>query len=161
MNCCRKVKIALITSWSERFNPWKNCTNSSSMEIKHSNVRVQRVNTTILLPRNMNLPCLYLINSWWLLILIKTDVLLHFLHRPTRVQSSPGPRSTSSASSSGTTTPRPATATPSVPPAPQSRPTQPRHAVQLTDLQNILSNIQGKTSWKQYSVWENISEHSL
>ncbi|KAJ7319212.1 adhesion regulating molecule 1 [Desmophyllum pertusum] len=63
---------------------------------------------------------------------------------PTRVQSSPGPRSTSSASSSGTTTPRPATATPTVPAAP-SRPTQPpaaRHAVQLSDLQNILSNIQ-------------------
>ena len=123
------------------------------MENMHSNVRVQRVNTTILLPKNINLPCLYLINSWWLLILIKTDVCLHFLHRPTRVQSSPGPRSTSSASSSGTTTPRPATATPSVPPAPQSRPTQPRHAVQLTDLQNILSNIQGETSWKQYNVY--------
>lgn len=69
-----------------------------------------------------------------------------FCHRPTRVQSSPGPRSTSSASSSGTTTPRPVTATPTVPPAAPSRPTQPpaRQAVQLSDLQNILSNIQGK-----------------
>ena len=69
-----------------------------------------------------------------------------FPHRPTRVQSSPGPRSTSSTSSSGTTTPRPATATPTVPPAAPSRPTQPpaRQAVQLSDLQNILSNINGK-----------------
>ncbi|XP_074606561.1 proteasomal ubiquitin receptor ADRM1-A-like [Acropora palmata] len=63
---------------------------------------------------------------------------------PTRVQSSPGPR-TSSAVSSGTTTPRPATVTPTVPPPAPSRPAQQtaRQAVQLSDLQNILSNIQG------------------
>lgn len=82
--------------------------------------------------------------------LTNSDSALHYNTtyplRPTRVQSSPGPRSTSSASSSGTTTPRPATATPTVPPAAPSRPTQPpaRQAVQLSDLQNILSNIQGK-----------------
>ena len=86
-----------------------------------------------------------------LLLRHKNDSALHcnttFPRRPTRVQSSPGPRSTSSASSSGTTTPRPATATPAVPPAAPSRPTQPpaaRQAVQLSDLQNILSNIQGE-----------------
>ena len=64
---------------------------------------------------------------------------------PTRVQSSPGPR-TSSAVSSGTTTPRPATATPTVPPPAPSRPAQQtaRQAVQLSDLQNILSNMQGR-----------------
>lgn len=67
---------------------------------------------------------------------------------PTRVQSSPGPRSTSSASSSGATTPRPATATPTVPPPAPSRPSQPpaaRQAVQLSDLQNILSHMQVPT----------------
>lgn len=69
-----------------------------------------------------------------------------YLHyRPTRVQSSPGPRSGSSASSSGTTTPRPATATPSVPPPAPSRPAQKpaQQAVQLSDLQNILSTMRG------------------
>lgn len=80
---------------------------------------------------------------------------------PTRVQSSPGPRSTSSASSSGTTTPRPATATPSVPPAPQSRPTQPRHAVQLTDLQNILSNIQVPAENAEQASRENVDLSSV
>lgn len=80
---------------------------------------------------------------------------------PTRVQSSPGPRSTSSASSSGTTTPRPATATPSVPPAPQSRPTQPRHAVQLTDLQNILSNIQVPAENAEQASQENVDLSSV
>lgn len=63
---------------------------------------------------------------------------------PTRVQSSPGPRTTSSAASSGTTTPRPATATPTVPPPAPSRPVQEtaHPAVQLSDLQNILSHMQ-------------------
>ncbi|XP_022794348.1 proteasomal ubiquitin receptor ADRM1-like [Stylophora pistillata] len=77
---------------------------------------------------------------------------------PTRVQSSPGPRRTSSASSSGTTTPRPATATPSVPPAAPSRPTQPpaRNAVQLTDLQNILSNIQVPAESAEQASRENV-----
>ena len=71
---------------------------------------------------------------------------------PTRVQSSPGPR-TSSAVSSGTTTPRPATATPTVPPPAPSRPAQQtaRQAVQLSDLQNILSNMQGRGFEYQYN----------
>lgn len=76
---------------------------------------------------------------------------------PTRVQSSPGPR-TSSAVSSGTTTPRPATATPTVPPPAPSRPAQQtaRQAVQLSDLQNILSNIQGGVFKYQYNKIINI-----
>ncbi|XP_068737869.1 proteasomal ubiquitin receptor ADRM1-A-like [Montipora capricornis] len=63
---------------------------------------------------------------------------------PTRVQSSPGPRTTSSAASSGTTTPRPVTATPTVPPPAPSRPVQEtaHQAVQLSDLQSILSHMQ-------------------
>ena len=82
---------------------------------------------------------------------------------PTRVQSSPGPR-TSSAVSSGTTTPRPATATPTVPPPAPSRPAQQtaRQAVQLSDLQNILSNIQGGVFKYQYNkIINNIKLNNL
>ncbi|XP_032237036.1 proteasomal ubiquitin receptor ADRM1 [Nematostella vectensis] len=56
---------------------------------------------------------------------------------PTRVQSSPGPRTSSSAAE--TPNIRPATAVPNAPP-PATPP--PRQVVQLSDLQNILSNIQ-------------------
>ena len=80
---------------------------------------------------------------------------MYFHCRPTRVQSSPGPRSTSSASSSGATTPRPATATPTVPPPAPSRPSQPpaaRQAVQLSDLQNILSHMQGREASKYFWI---------